>query len=83
MPDPLYKQKAQAVGVNIEKDTLIMRKNLKDIKVAVKKLTGNNTEEYDFNAYPIKNYMFAKKNKQGESLLNTTYGVTIPKKNIK
>ena len=81
MPDPLYKQKAQAVGVNIKNDTLIMRKNLQDMKSAVNNLTGNT--EYDFNAYPIKNYMFAKKNKQGESLLNTTYGVTIPKKNNK
>lgn len=81
MPDPLYKQKAKAVGVNIQNDTLIMRKNLKDIKNTVNNLTGNT--EYDYNAYPIKNFMFAKKNKQGESLLNTTYGVTIPKKNIK
>ncbi len=83
MPDPLYKQKAQAAGVNIQNDTLVMRKNLKDMKSAVNNLTGNNNPEYDFNAYPIKNFMFAKKNKQGESLLMTTYGVSIPKENIK
>ena len=41
MPDPLYKQKAKAVGVNIQNDTLVMRKNLKDIKNTVNNLTGS------------------------------------------
>lgn len=79
--DKFYKKKAVALGVNIDKDSVIYGSNINELKTNVKAATGTTT--YDFSKYPIKNSMFQLENKSGEKILSQDYWTTIPRFEIK
>tara|TARA_B100000287_G_scaffold426551_1_gene474675 strand:- start:5229 stop:5480 length:252 start_codon:yes stop_codon:yes gene_type:complete len=78
--DNFYKKKAAALGVNIDKDTVVYGSNINELKMNVKSaLKQPPTAEYDFSKYPIRNSMFQLKNNSGEQILSSDYWTTISK----